>query len=131
MLDLIGNECELIMMNDSFKLIVECYHKRVKGLKLVRQNIEMFKSMNDLVGMKDTILLYNRLVMTLNVEINVLKIAEKIGYELPESVNIDSYYRLLDSEATISNIEYQSADTMESIQDRMDSIFAKPFELKL
>lgn len=118
-------------MNDSFKLIVECYHKRVKGLKLVRQNIEMFKSMNDLVGMKDTILLYNRLVMTLNVEINVLKIAEKIGYELPESVNIDSYYRLLDSEATISNIEYQAADTMESIQDRMDSIFAKPFELKL
>ena len=74
------------MMNDSFKLIVECYYKRVKGLKLVRQNIEMFKSMNDLVGMKDTILLYNRLVMTLN---------------------------------------------MESIQDRMNSIFAKPFEIKL
>lgn len=119
------------MMNDSFKLIVECYHKRVKGLKLVRQNIEMFKSMNDLVGMKDTILLYNRLVMTLNVEINVLKIAEKIGYELPESVNIDLYYRLLDSEATISNIEYQPADSMESIQARMDSIFAKPFKLKL
>lgn len=82
-------------MNDSFKLIVECYHKRVKGLKLVRQNIEMFKSMNDLVGMKDTILLYNRLVMTLNVEINVLKIAEKIGYELPEAISL--YYSMLDS----------------------------------
>lgn len=115
-------------MNDRLSVILDCYNKRSEGLRLLKRDIELLKNARD-QRLIEHVIIYNRLTMIVNIEINVLNLAERIGFELPEAIS--PYYSMLDSDGNDIGVLYEPTEDDQEIQDRLDSIFTRPFSLHI
>lgn len=115
-------------MDKRLKVILDSYNKRVEGLRLLKHDIELFKNAHD-QRLREHIIIYNRLTMIVNIEINVLNLAERIGFELSEAIS--PYYSMLDSVGNDIGVLYEPTEDDQEIQDRLDSVFTRPFSLHI
>ena len=106
-------------MDKRLKVILDSYNKRVEGLRLLKHDIELFKNAHD-QRLREHIV---------NIEINVLNLAERIGFELSEAIS--PYYSMLDSVGNDIGVLYEPTEDDQEIQDRLDSVFIRPFSLHI
>lgn len=119
-------------MSQELANIVSNYKQRQHSLKLVKHDIELLKATKHSSDLPHYIIMYNQLVTGINIELNTFRLLQRAGISLPTEVPTDlRYLPVLNGQAELAGVCYVSAEDVDEIKDRLNSVLLRPLTIKL
>lgn len=117
------------MDNQSLNRLMKNYKRRDRELDEVWYQVLAVKDADEPELLAQQLILFNRLAMIYNIEVNSLRMLQRAG-EVDKSLPL-VYQPFLTNEAeTADKLVYLPVEDEEGIKDRLNSVLTKPITLK-
>lgn len=120
----------IVMDSQGINRVLKNYRKRSKQLNQVWCNITSVKAADRQDLLIQQLILFNRVAMIYNVTVNCLKIMQRIG-AVDSDMRLE-YRPFLNNKAEpADNLYYIPTEDEKGIQQRLDSVIAKPLVIRV
>lgn len=117
------------MDNKRLNIIMHNYQRRNRQLDQVWYNIISVKDAGRQDLLTPQLLLFNRVAMIYNVTVNYLMIMQQVGV-VDSDMKLEYQPFLNDKAEPAENLPYIPAEDEQGMQQRLDSVIAKPFVIR-